>query len=100
MIYREYIDALGMIDLTDEVEFKRLETLMTPDNYTELSATFERLGDDGITARGRPEVVEFFATQVERPRQITAVACTDYSEYEIVDEQGEVITPQTTSPRY
>jgi hypothetical protein len=100
VIYRGYLDALGMIDLTDPAEFERLAELMTPDMYSELSAAFGRLGQDGITTRGRPEVVEFFATQVEGPRMIKAVACTDYSDYEVIDEQGHVISPQTKSPRY
>lgn len=99
-IYRDYIDTLGMIDLTDPAEIERLAELMTPNNYSQLSANFERLGGDGVTIRGRPKVLEFFATQVEGPRLIKAVACTDYTEYELIDEQGEVVSPQTRSPRY
>lgn len=100
VLYRGYIDALGMIDLTDPAELERFADLLTPDTYSELSVAFGRLGDDGITTRGRPEVVHFFATQVEEPRRIKAVACTDYSDYQVIDRSGEVMSPQTGSPIY
>lgn len=100
VVYRGYIDALGLIDLTDPAEFERLAEFTTPDSYSQLRAALERLGNEGVTTRGRPEVLEFFATQVEEPRKIRAVACTDDREYELIDEQGQVISDSTSSSRY
>nr|WP_201470292.1 hypothetical protein [Microbacterium hydrocarbonoxydans] len=99
-IYRGYVAAEAAIDFTDPADLERLAQFTTADVFLSLGASFDRLRHGGYTSRGKIDVLELFVTQVEDPRAIKAVACVDYSDYEVVDEGGNVVEPSAPSSNY
>lgn len=94
--YRNYIDALNQVDLSDPATFEEVYRWTTGDANADARKTFAQMHADGWTMRGAsiPTLLaEASLTNVSAPLLRIAV-CLDVSEVVAVDESGNsVVSP-------
>jgi len=100
--YRAYVDALNEVDLSDPATFEPLFALTTGEaNATERKSASE-MHAEHLTVSGATVLLGFYPREFSDssdPR-VVAVACTDVSDVDLIDDSGKSIVPADRPDRY
>lgn len=100
--YRNYVDALNAVDLSDPDTFEPVYEWTTGDANAEERENLTQMAADGWRKTGESDVVSFTfdGDATDLPTSIVALACVDVSAVDVVDATGVSVVPSTRPGRY
>lgn len=93
--YRAYVDALNSVDLSDPETFEEVFSYTTGDSNAGERKNLSEMHADGWAVSGSTRVREFWGESFDASSRqpVTAVACSDVSEIDVVNADGESQVP-------
>jgi hypothetical protein len=94
--YRNYVDALNQVDLSDPATFEEVYRWTTGDANAGARKTFSQMHADGWTVTGRNEFDGFTATEFsasDSASRVVARVCLDVTDVLVIDADGESRVP-------
>lgn len=100
--YRNYVDALNDVDLSDPETFEPVYEWTTGDANAAERENLTQMAADGWSKTGESDVVSFTfdGDATDFPTSIVTLACVDVSAVDVVDATGVSVVPSTRPDRY
>lgn len=91
--YRNYVDALNQVDLSDPSTFEAVYAWTTGDANLAERANLEKMHDSNLHVEGRTIVSAFRGISAAPTKLlVTAHVCTDITEVRVSDQAGNQLT--------
>ncbi|WP_124293048.1 hypothetical protein [Microbacterium sp. ABRD28] len=100
--YRNYVEALNAVDLSDPETFEPVYEWTTGAANATERESLTQLAAKGWRKTGDSLLVSFapVSSSTDPPAAVAALACVDVSAVDVVDASGSTVVPETRPDRY